>query len=487
MSKKAVVIGSGVGGLAIAIRLAARGHRVTVLEANARPGGKLAEIRSRGYRFDAGPSLFTLPHLVDELFTHCGENPEAYFRYDKLESICRYHYEDGTIINAWQDIDAFADELENKTSDTGKSLRAFLGKSRILYELTAPVFIFRSFHRLSTFFSRDFIRALLRIHRLSSLSTMHRVITAHFNDSRVLRLFDRYATYNGSDPFVAPGTLNVIPYLEHCLGAYFPYGGMHSITQSLVGLAEKMGVTLQFNAAAEEIIIKDGRAGGVRHGGTVHTADLVVSDVDIVKAYELMPGYELPSKYIKQERSTSALIFYWAMRGELPALDLHNIFFSEDYRAEFRHLFREKSICHDPTVYVFVSSLKVKGDAPAGGQNWFVMINAPENVGQDWKAFREEARRDILSKLNRMLGTSLGDNILFEQVLDPVEIESRTSSFRGSLYGISSNSRLSAFSRHPNFSRKVRGLYFVGGSVHPGGGIPLCLASAKIVDGLIPG
>jgi phytoene desaturase len=361
----------------------------------------------------------------------------------------------------------------------------FLEKSRVIYDLTSPVFIFRSFHRLSTFISKPFIHALLRIHKLSAFSTMHGVIKKYFRDSRTIRLFDRYATYNGSNPFVAPGTLNVIPHLEHNIGAYFPAGGMISIIHSLVSLARDKGILLLMNTPVDEIIVRDSVIRGVRSRQKIYDAELVVSDIDIVQTYALLPGLELPSRYLKQERSTSAMIFYWGMKGKLPDLELHNIFFSEDYEVEFRHLFREKSIYRDPTVYVFISSKKVPGDAPVGGENWFVMVNVPENVGQDWERARENVRRSILEKLNRMLGTRLEKQIVTEEVLDPVEIESRTSSWHGSLYGISSNSRFSAFQRHPNFCRRVRGLYFVGGSVHPGGGIPLCLASAKIVDELM--
>jgi phytoene desaturase len=485
VSKKAIVIGAGIAGIASSIRLAARGYRVSIFESNPYPGGKLSEIRSGDYRFDAGPSLFTLPSLVDELFELGKLDHAKYFKYEKLESICRYHYEDGTRINAWQDPSAFAAELEKTTGDSASDLEKFLSRSRELYELTSPVFIFRSFHLLSTFYSRDFIRALLRIHRLQAFSSMHSVISRSFRDSRTVRLFDRYATYNGSNPFSAPGTLNVIPHLEHMLGAFFPSGGMHRITESLVQLAKDMGVEINLGATVEAIQLKGKRIRGIRSGGMDHPADIVVSDVDIVKVYDLMEGIKLKKRYLKHERSTSALIFYWGMKGKLPSMDLHNIFFSENYKEEFRHLFREKTIYEDPTIYVYISSLREKSDAPEGGQNWFVMINTPENVGQDWSSLRSFARGKILEKLERMLGCQLADKILIEEVLDPVGIEDRTSSWRGSLYGISSNNRLAAFSRHPNFSRRLRGLYFVGGSVHPGGGIPLCLASARIVDELI--
>jgi len=170
------------------------------------------------------------------------------------------------------------------------------------------------------------------------------------------------------------------------------------------------------------------------------------------------------------------------MDREFPQLDLHNIFFSANYREEFRVLSHKQEIYDDPTVYLFVTSKVVVGDAPEGKENWYVMIHVPENLGQDWDGLIEQARKNILNKLYRMLGTKIESSILKEFVADPRSIESDTWSHRGSLYGNSSNSRVAAFSRHPNFIRKYKGLYFVGGSVHPGGGIPLCLASAKIVD-----
>jgi phytoene dehydrogenase-like protein len=199
----------------------------------------------------------------------------------------------------------------------------------------------------------------------------------------------------------------------------------------------------------------------------------------------LLPDVKAPSLYLNQPKSTSALIFYWGIDTAFPALDLHNIFFTADYRKEFNQLFHEQHLNADPTVYVFISSKQVTSDAPAGKENWFVMINAPHNNGQDWESLIPQQREIILHKLEQRLGKDVRSHILFEEVLDPRTIESRTSSHLGALYGNSSNNTMAAFLRHPNKSRKVRGLYFVGGSVHPGGGIPLCLASARIVDGMV--
>jgi phytoene dehydrogenase-like protein len=191
-------------------------------------------------------------------------------------------------------------------------------------------------------------------------------------------------------------------------------------------------------------------------------------------------------KILKQERSSSALIFYWGINRSFPQLGLHNIFFSNNYQAEFDHLFRLKKSYDDPTVYINITSKCEPGkQAPDGKENWFVMVNAPANVGQDWEVLKVKYRQAILDKLNRMLQTDIAPLIETEDILDPVLIETKTGSYQGSLYGTSSNSKMAAFLRHPNFSRQIEGLYFVGGSVHPGGGIPLCLKSAKIMSEIV--
>ena len=173
------------------------------------------------------------------------------------------------------------------------------------------------------------------------------------------------------------------------------------------------------------------------------------------------------------------------IKKQFDKLDLHNIFFSEDYKQEFETIFDKKAVCQDPTVYIHVSSKYKKDDAPVGAENWFVMVNVPSNSGQDWEIIRKRTRENVLSKISRLLGEDISLLIEEEDYLDPIRIEQRTSSFAGALYGASSNDRMAAFFRHSNFS-KVKGLYFVGGSVHPGGGIPLCLLSAEIATREIP-
>jgi phytoene desaturase len=477
------IIGAGVAGLAAAIRLAVQGHQVTVFEQSDRPGGKLDNLQWNGYRWDSGPSLFTLPDLVDELYVLAGEEMKKYLRYQKLEMITRYFYEDGKVLNAYGEPQLFAEEVQKVLKEPAERVMNYLDKTRKIYELTSEVFIFNNFFRMGTFFSGKFLKALLQVRKLDSLRTMHEVNSKQFTSRQLVQLFDRYATYNGSDPYRAPGTLNVISHLEHNLGAYFPEEGMYALAKGLKELADKLGVVFHFNQRVESVVLHQKKARGVITERGLVPSDIVVSDVDIYYLYrDLLDGIPFPVKQFKKERSTSALIFYWAMDTSFPQLALHNILYSTNYREEFRSLGRKNEIYSDPTVYLFISSKMVKGDAPEGKENWYVMINVPENHGQDWDSLVSKARKQILKKINRILGVDPEPFIVKEFLADPRSIEETTYSHRGALYGNSSNSAMAAFGRHPNFLKKYKGLYFVGGSVHPGGGIPLCLASAKIVD-----
>jgi phytoene desaturase len=482
----AIIIGAGIAGIATAIRLALQGYQVNVYEANAYPGGKLSEISMAGYRFDAGPSLFTMPEYVNELFQLAGSDPKAYFESHRLDVICSYFYEDGTRITAWADADRFAREIADHTTDSIERVRRYLRKSEQIYSITNHVFLEKSLHQLKTYLNADTLKSLMQISKIDSMRSMNRANQSIFKDPRTVQLFNRYATYNGSNPYAAPATLNVIPHLEYHFGAYFPKGGMYSITTSLVKLAERLGVNFVYNSPVDEILTVNNKASGVRVQGRDETADLVVSNMDAWFTYKkLLPGKPAPERTLNQERSSSALIFYWGIQGEFQELDLHNIFFSADYRAEFDCIWTGKTISNDPTVYVNISSKYHSGDAPAGCENWFVMINVPSNSGQDWDQLIAKARQNILRKLSKALNRDVASLIECESVLDPRSIESRTSSYQGSLYGTSSNNRFAAFLRHPNFSSRIKGLYFAGGSVHPGGGIPLALLSAKIVGDLV--
>lgn len=484
MSKTAIVVGSGIAGISSAIRLANKGYDVQVFEANSYPGGKLTELKLNGFRFDAGPSLFTMPNLIEELFDLSSKNIEDYFSYSRCDVSCKYFFEDGLQLTFYQDEAKLFKEVESKLNVDSLPLRNQIKKSKFIYDNTSGIFMEKSLHKLKSYLSFSIIKSVLSIPRLRLFKSLHESNVKALNHPKLIQIFDRYATYNGSSPYKAPGVLSVIPHIEHGIGTYFPKEGMHSITLSLVKLAEDLGVKFNYNEKVQEIITEGNRVLGVKSKDKINYSDVVICNSDVKPAYKhLLKGIKKPLKTLGQEPSSSAMIFYWGINKQFEELDLHNIFFSEEYEKEFNAIFEKGEVIEDPTVYINITSKKNQNDAPIGMENWFVMINVPYNSGQDWLQIRKEARKNIIKKLNSLLKTNLEDLIIEEDFLDPVRIESRTSSFGGALYGASSNDRMAAFFRHPNFS-KIKGLFFVGGSVHPGGGIPLCLLSSKIVDSL---
>ncbi|WP_410528606.1 1-hydroxycarotenoid 3,4-desaturase CrtD [Spirosoma sp. KUDC1026] len=487
-----------------------KGYQVDVFEGNAYPGGKLSSFEQKAnghtYRFDAGPSLFTMPHLVDELFRLANRDPAHYFTYQKLDETCRYFWDDGTRLTAWADHDRFGQEVEAVLGEPAEHLHQHLADSALKYDVTEKLFLHRSLHKLSTWFNQDAFRGYLNLPRLGVFGTMNKANERRFRHAKLVQLFNRYATYNGSDPYQTPATMNIIPHLEYNIGAFFPAEGMIGITNALVKLAEDLGVRFHYNTRITAIETKGKKVEGVRgeqeerrKGGEeeghqpasfTFPADLVVSNMDVVNTFrKLLPAARQPERILRQPKSSSGLIFYWGIKKQFAELGLHNIFFSSDYRTEFDQLFGKNghaaSLSDDPTIYLNITSKHNPNDAPPAGENWFILLNVPNNTGQEWDSIISRARENVIRKLSRVLGVDVAALIETESILDPRSIEARTASSQGALYGNSSNNRFAAFLRHANFSHQFENLYFVGGSVHPGGGIPLCLLSAKIVGEMV--
>lgn len=485
-SPKAIIIGSGIAGMATSVRLRAAGYEVEVYEMNSYPGGKLTEFSQKGYRFDMGPSLFTMPQFVEELFKTAKRDISKYFNYHKKKTVCNYFYEDGTRFQADANIEEFASNAEKAFEVKKEEIISYFERSKKKYDLTRSLFLEKSLHKASTFLSKETIKAIINMRSLDLNSSLHSHNKSRFKDPRLVQLFDRFATYNGSDPYQTPGIMSMIPHLEQYFGTYFPKGGMHSITQSIYDLAKDIGVNFNFNTKVEKILVEKNRAVGIRIKDKKLYSDIIVSNSDVVPTYRnLLKDKKAPEKILNQPRSSSALIFYWGIKKQFPKLDLHNIFFSKDYKDEFNTIFNKKNVINDPTIYINISSKEEQSDAPKGCENWFVMINTPSNTGQDWDEIITRSRANIIGKLSRILGEDIEAIIDFESILDPRLIENKTISYQGALYGAASNNKFAAFLRHPNFSNKISNLYFCGGSVHPGGGIPLCLLSGKIVSELI--
>jgi len=477
--KKATIAGAGIAGLTAAIRLAKAGFEVHVFEQKSEAGGKITEISGKGYRFDAGPSLFTMPHYVQGLL-----DADTPFEFQNLDTICNYFFSDGTFFPSPANEVLFVQKAASTFGEDPEAIKNHLNYSKYLYKITAPVFLEKSLHRISTYTHKYGLRGIMNLPFIGIHKSMHKANARRFKSSNLIQLFDRYATYNGSNPWKAPSTLNVIPHLEMGIGAFIPKGGMISIARVLFQQAIKQGVVFHFNQKITAIRVDNKRITGLMINDKMFHTDILLSNLDVRLTYNLL-NLPLPNKINKSEPSSSALIFYWGIKAGFPKLDLHNIFFSGNYRKEFQDIFERGAICDDPTVYINISSKYEPGDAPKDCENWFVMINTPANSGQDWDELRKKARELIVKKINTTLNCDIESLIEFEDFLDPVGIEANTGSTFGSIYGSSSNNLMSAFLRQANFSGKIKGLFFCGGSVHPGGGIPLCIFGGNIASDII--
>ena len=487
MAKRVLVIGAGLGALSGALRLAKMGFAVTLFEKNETVGGKLNEKKIGEYRFDTGPSLLTMPFVIDELFEFCGFARRDLLDFVPIEPICRYFYPDGATLDASANIEQMKGAIAKLSPRDAEVYESFLAYSERIYKLTADIFLFSPIHEFAEILKWRNLPTLLRLPQIDPLRTVHSGVSRFFKDARLVQLFDRYATYNGSNPYRAPATLNVIPYVEYGLGGYYIRGGMYRLAEALLALAPQLGVKIHTSARVEKILHDGRRVNGLQVNGEKLAANFVLCGQDVVVAHnELIDGFEKHREKLNRlEPSCSGLVFLWGVEKEHPGLAHHNIFFSADYQKEFAQIFDEKRPPDDPTIYVAITSKSDPAHAPAGSENWFVLLNMPYlTAGIDWQKETVQARERVLAKLHRH-GVELANRIEAEFVLSPEDFYNNYLSNRGSIYGLSSNSRGTAFKRPANRSRELKGLYFAGGSTHPGGGIPLVLLSGKIAAELI--
>jgi len=486
LKKKVIVIGSGIAGLAVSIRLKSRGYNVEIFEKNENVGGKLSDFYLDNFRHDFGPKLFTMPNLIEDIYREAGVNINKYFKYQKLDIACKYFWDDGHVFNAYSNSQKFFNEIDIKFNKKENKVKKYISHSKKKFNLVKKIFLEKSLHKISTYLSFDAIKAILNILHLNIFISLNSLNKRYFRDEKLIQLFNRYATYNGSNPFRTSGIMSIIQHLEHDLGVFMPKKGLSNISYSLHLLALDLGVKFHFNSEINQILIKDKCAVGVKVNDIEYEADIVISNMDINLTYErLLKGFNKPFFIKKYQPSSSAVVFYWNMNISFPSLSVHNIIFTKDQKKEFDYIFNKQLIYNDPTIYICSTSKIVKEDAPINCENWFILINSPHDNGQDWEKIKKDLRSNIIRKINTTLKLNVENCIVNEKILTPVDIEIKTLSKFGSLYGSSSNSLQSAFLRHPNFSKTINNLYFCGGSVHPGGGIPLCLNSAKIVSDLI--
>ena len=473
MPSKILVIGAGLGGLAAAIRLSLAGHAVEVWEKNGEVGGKLKELAQAGFRWDTGPSLLTMPHVLRDLFAACGERMEDHLDLVRLDSACRYFWTDGTVID------------EDAAFWAQPEVARFLDYARGIYELSGEAYLNHPPSEFWRAFTPRNLGKLRHLGKVATTRTLAEEVERRLSDPHQLQIFLRFATYNGSSPFVTPATFNIIPYVEATFGAWYVRGGMARIAQALHGLAQRQGVAFRFDTIAANWSGTEATA----RDGFRSRADFLVCNADALSAQTgFLSGLFPPAaqrKILEPPLSTSGFILFLGVRGVDPRLGHHNIFFSDDYPAEFAEIHNEKISPREPTIYISISSRTDPDHAPAGHDNYFVLVNTPaRDPKQPWTPEEARAYRDlVLRRLQRFGFDDLPKRIVTESIFTPDDFAARDLAHHGALYGWASHSIRTSLFRPP--LRGPGNVFFTGGTTHPGGGIPLVLLSGKMTAELV--
>lgn len=487
--KNVLIIGAGIGGLSTAVRLAAAGHRATIYEKNAQVGGKMGQICAGGFRWDTGPSVITMRHVFEDLFAAAGRRLEDYLDLLPVEPLTRYFYPDGVIFDASRDLSRTLGQIGALDARDVEGYLAYLAHAARIYRITGPVFIY---DRPPTW--RSFLRVpLADWFRIDGLRTMDQSIRRFVRSPHLRQLLGRFATYVGASPYRAPATLNVIAHVELSGGVWYPRGGVYQIAAAMATLARELGVTIETGCGVREIVVENGRAGAViLENGERVKADAIVSNLDVTTTYNaLLHNSPFTIHNPPFEPSCSGFILLLGVNKTHPELAHHNIFFSDNYPAEFDAIFRQGRPPDDPTIYVAITSKTDADHAPPGHENWFVLVNAPPlddapggGERYNWQQHSAAYRDRVLEKL-AAFGVDVRGHIVNERMMTPHDLAQGSGAWRGALYGASSNSPLAAFRRPHNRSSNIDGLYFVGGTTHPGGGVPMVTLSGKVTADLV--
>lgn len=470
--KTAVIVGGGLGGLAVALRLQAAGWQATVCEAGPDFGGKMNRWSEGGFHFDTGPSLITMPWIFRETFAAGGGRLEEHVELQSLDPIAEYRFDDGTRFGYTSVLPDWLGTLKRiAPGEDQNGFFQFLALGAKLFEVSKQTFFRRSpFEPPGAGEWRAFRDMPLR----RGWGNYQRTVEGLFRSPHLRQLYGRYPTYVGSSPWRSPATLAVIPYIEFAFGGYAVRGGLYRIVEGLLALGEQRGVAFLANARVDRILTKDGAACGVElESGVKLAADTVVMNGD----YETTDGLLGKARFPRPDRrSMSGFVLLYGLRRPVPGSQRHTVCFSADYRREFSQIFDEGAFPDDPTVYVNASE---KGDS------LFVMANAPAS-GAEWDAGTiAQARARVLARLRRAGFPDFADDIVVSDVWTPSRIASRYLMPGGAIYGAASHGWRGAFLRPRNRNPHVRGLFHVGGSTHPGGGTPTVLMSAEITARLI--
>ncbi len=486
---KIAVVGGGLAGCAAAVRLGHAGHDVTLFEKNAHLGGKMNVWQEGGYTFDMGPTIITKPDVLDRLFNDVGRRREDYIDLVALDPQWRAWFADGSRLDLYSSLQEMTRELQRFAPDEVANYLRFLAYSQKMYDVSDQWFFWKSFGGITDMMRANpmNVQSLGIAMNMDPFTTMHQAIRKHFADPRLAQLFEHFVQYVGSSPFVAPAILCLIAWVQLGLGCWYPRGGTNRIAAALTSLCEEFGVKVKYNTAIERIETQGSKIFGVvPDGGSVERFDVVVANSDIVRSLERMIADPSAAHYLQKrakqlEPACSGIVLYLGCEKIWPQLRHHDFYFSADSDAEFRDLYQRKIPHEDPTCYLAVPSITDPEAAPPGCTALYVLVHTPY-LGDafDWDREAVRYRDVILDKLERGGLTGLRDSIRVSRTVTPSDLERMYWVNRGAIYGVVTQRGLNSAFKTANRSDSIEGLYWAGGSVNPGPGVPMVLMSGQI-------
>ena len=483
------VIGSGLGGLAAAATLAARGYKVEVFEKNPWLGGKAAVLCEQGFRFDMGPTILIQPSVLQRIFCEAGRLLSDYVEMVRLDPQWRCFFDDGSVLDLKHSVHDTAELLNQRCTGLGGKYIKFMQLSEQLHGISDRFFFWRSVGSIRDTFDMEGafnIGVLKDVARMRLGQTVAGTIRDYIDDPNVAQMLDHYVQYVGSSPDASPAILCAIGHMQSEEGIWYPMGGTRVIPEALVRLGKELGVQYRTCVEVERLLTEGGRVSGfMTASGEQHEFDAIVSNEDAVRTYrELLRG-EAAEKFDKRreyEPACSGVVLYLGLKKRYEHLAHHDFVFSRDPHEEFHHIYGLGELAPDPTCYLASTSQTESATAPAGGDALYILVHTPYlRPHHDWSKMLPAYRQVILDKLKRTAGlTDIEDRIVFERALTPLDIHNRYKVLNGAIYGLSSHGRWNGAFKPANVSREVDGLFLAGGAAHPGPGMPMVMMSGWI-------
>ncbi|MDT8435581.1 MAG: phytoene desaturase [Gemmatimonadota bacterium] len=484
----AVVIGSGFGGLAAAVRLGARGWRVTVLERLDQPGGRARVFRQDGFTFDAGPTVITAPFLLEELWELCGRRLADDVDMRPVDPFYRIRFDDGAVFDYTGDAERMRREVRRFSPGDVAGYEAFVAMSERIFRTG-----FEKLGHVPFSSAWDMVRIAPAMVRLQSYRTVYGLVSRFIEDARLRQVLSFHPLLVGGNPFSTTSIYSLIAFLERKWGVHFPVGGTGALVQGLTGLIEGQGGTLRLRADVERVVVEDGRAAGVRlRGGEEVRSDIVVSNADAAWLYRhLVPAGArrrwTDARIERARYSMGLFVWYFGTKRTWPEVAHHTILLGPRYEGLLEDIFDRKVLAPDFSLYLHRPTVTDPGLAPPGHDAFYVLSPVPNLAGDvDWTRQAEAYRRSIETYLDRTILPGLTGAIVTSRVLHPLHFRDELLAFRGAAFGMEPVLTQSAWFRPHNASEDVEGLYLVGAGTHPGAGLPGVLSTARVLDAVVP-